>query len=599
MTKFLVTKHTPLPPPPAPFPHRYVLKQQGHAVDMNCLAYSPDGRFVATGGDDAKVKVWDATSGYCFVTFAEHAGPVTGCAFPRASNTVFTSSADGSVRAFDLTRYRNFRTMVAPTPTHFSCVACDPSGEVVCAGAADLFDVWLWSVQTGRLLDIFSGHEGPVTSLAFGPFRPVLATGSWDGTVRVWDVFAGASDGGAADAKSTSGNSAPSARGAAESHKHGSCVTAVAFRPDGREVCSAGTDGVLMFWDVREGAARGFIEARRDLGGGRGAGELASSANLDASRHFTSVCYSADGAVLLAGGNTRFVCLYDTERRLLIQRHAVSRSRDISGTVEITDTRLLTDAGHVDLIETDTRAVAAGLAGLPGVGARESKLPGAAKAGGADPGQRWASVSAAGGHDRRARTSCVRFAPSNRQWAAAGPDGLLIYSVDEESAFDPADLDIDVTPDAVRAASAAGRHDVALVTALRLNETAVMARAALAVPPAEIAQCARAVPPVYLRRIIDLVATHTAGGRHLEHCLRWVHALLAAHGAGGSGGGVGGGGARGGGTAAAGASVAVLAALRNLQRALAEKMESIATMFDDNRYALRHIARLAAQQNSK
>jgi WD40 repeat protein len=46
-----------------------ILKQQGHFFDMNCLAYSPDGQYIATGGEDAKLKIWNAESGICFVTF--------------------------------------------------------------------------------------------------------------------------------------------------------------------------------------------------------------------------------------------------------------------------------------------------------------------------------------------------------------------------------------------------------------------------------------------------------------------------------------------------------------------------------------------------
>lgn len=63
------------------------------------------------------------------------------------------------------------------------------SGEVVCAGAKEPFDIYVWSLQTGKLLDVFSGHEAPVCGLAFSPTQPQLASCSWDKTVRVWDVF--------------------------------------------------------------------------------------------------------------------------------------------------------------------------------------------------------------------------------------------------------------------------------------------------------------------------------------------------------------------------------------------------------------------------
>lgn len=51
---------------------QYIMKQQGHSSEMNCIAYSPDGQFIATGGGDAKVKLWNVLNGFCFVTFSEH-----------------------------------------------------------------------------------------------------------------------------------------------------------------------------------------------------------------------------------------------------------------------------------------------------------------------------------------------------------------------------------------------------------------------------------------------------------------------------------------------------------------------------------------------
>lgn len=54
-----------------------------------------------------------------------------------------------------------------------------------------LAQIYVWSMKTGRLLDILAGHEGPVSGLAFSPRQPLLASSSWDRTVRTWDVFDG------------------------------------------------------------------------------------------------------------------------------------------------------------------------------------------------------------------------------------------------------------------------------------------------------------------------------------------------------------------------------------------------------------------------
>lgn len=82
----------------------YVLKQQGHFYDVSVVAFSPDGTHLASGADDAKVKVWAVASGSCFVTFAEHTGAITGVVFTPNSNALVTCSLDGTARAFDLIR---------------------------------------------------------------------------------------------------------------------------------------------------------------------------------------------------------------------------------------------------------------------------------------------------------------------------------------------------------------------------------------------------------------------------------------------------------------------------------------------------------------
>lgn len=129
----------------------YVLKQQGHFFDLNTVAYSPDGSYIATAGDDGKVKLWTSKNCLCFVTFTEHTAKVTALQFtPKKGNAVVTASLDGTVRAFDLVKYRNFRTMTTPKPAQFSCLAIESgSGDIVAAGSLEPYDVYLWSLKTG------------------------------------------------------------------------------------------------------------------------------------------------------------------------------------------------------------------------------------------------------------------------------------------------------------------------------------------------------------------------------------------------------------------------------------------------------------------
>lgn len=226
----------------------YILKQQGHASNMTSLAYSGDGQTIVTGGDDGKLKLWNANNGFCIVTFSEHNGPVAAVEFSQNKKVLVSAALDGTVRAFDIVRYRNFRTFTSPRPVQFSCVAIDASGELVAAGAQDEFDIFLWSMKLGKLLEVISGHEGPIVSVAFSPMATssTLVSGSWDKSLRVWNCL--------------------ESSGAHETIEMMSDVVHVAFHPNGEEVAAATINGNITVFSVRTSQQVAQIEGRIDLG---------------------------------------------------------------------------------------------------------------------------------------------------------------------------------------------------------------------------------------------------------------------------------------------------------------------------------------------
>ena len=100
------------------------------------------------------------------------------------------------------------------------------------AGSQDTFQIHIWSMKTGRMLDILSGHQGPVTALSFSPESALLASGSWDKSVRLWDVYEG--------------------RGQTDILPHAHDVLAVAFRPDGKQVAVSTLDGQVFLWNPND-----------------------------------------------------------------------------------------------------------------------------------------------------------------------------------------------------------------------------------------------------------------------------------------------------------------------------------------------------------
>lgn len=473
----------------------YILKQQGHYFDMNTLAYAPDGQTIATGGDDGKIKVWSSHSGFCFITFTEHTAPISSVTFAKHGSVLFSSSLDGTVRAYDLIRYRNFRTFTSPSPVQFSCLAVDPSGEVVAAGSTDSFEVFLWSVQTGKLLDIMAGHTGPVSSIAFSPAGAnVLATVSWDKTTRLWNVF--------------------SRTRTVEPFSLNSDGLALAFRPDGREVAVSTLDGQITIFDVENGKQTNVIDGRKDISGGRKLNDRVSAANNSSGKSFNSLSYTADGRCLLAGGNSKYVVLYDIREGIMLKKFQISQNLSLDGTEEFLDSRKVNSAGiNVDLIDDRD--------GSDLEDRMDTSLPGASRGAGDMSIRRYR---------QEARTKCVQFSPTGRAWAAASTEGLLIYSLDESITFDPFDLSIELTPEAVLEVLSQSEYLKALVMAFRLNEKPLIQRVYESVPGGDVRLIARQLPLVYVPIILKFVGEHLDKSPHLEFDLVWVHSLLMSHG---------------------------------------------------------------------
>ena len=125
----------------------------------------------------------------------------------------------------------------------------------------------------------------------FSYLQAILASSSWDKTVRLWDVFEG--------------------KGAVETFPHIHDVLAVVYRPDGKQLACSTLDGQIHFWDPIEGLLMYSIEGRRDIAGGRLMTDRRSAANSSSGKCFTTLCYSADGSYILAGGSSKYICMYD------------------------------------------------------------------------------------------------------------------------------------------------------------------------------------------------------------------------------------------------------------------------------------------------
>ncbi|XP_023282855.1 periodic tryptophan protein 2 homolog [Seriola lalandi dorsalis] len=519
----------------------YVFKQQGHFNNMASLAYSPDGQYVVTGGDDGKVKVWNTNSGLCFVTFTEHTSSITNVTFTSSGFVIVSASLDGTVRAFDLHRYRNFRTFTSPRPAQFSSLAVDKSGELVSAGAQDSFEIFLWSMQTGRLLEVLGGHEGPVSCLCFSPVQSILASASWDRTVRLWDML---------DSWQVKETLSLTSDG-----------LSVTYRPDGQELAVATLNGEISFWNPHTATQTGSVAGRHDLEMGRKETDKITAKQSAKGKSFTSLCYSADGESILAGGQSKFVCIYNIKEQMLMKKFEISCNLSFDAMEEFLDRRKMTEFGSLALVDEGAG---------DGEGVNIS-LPGVKKG---DMSSRHFKPEI--------RVSSLRFSPTGRSWAATTTEGLLVYSLDGSMVFDPYDLDLDVTPASIRKQLRLQEWASAIVLAFRLNEKALKQEVLETVPHEQIPVICGSLPDIYVEKLLGFVAASLEKSGHLQFYMTWAQSLLMLHG-----------------QNLKNRSGSILPTLQSLQKSIQRHFDNLSKLCDFNMYNIRYAVALSKQRGVK
>ena len=205
----------------------------GHASEVRSLAFSPDGKLLATAGGQpgqfGEIKVWDVVTGQEARGWRGHRDNIFAIAFSPDGTTLATCSYDKLVKLWDVATGAERRTLKDHTDAVFS-LAFSPDGKWLASASADR-TVKLWDVASGQRLYTLSDALDAVNAVAFHPSGKLLAGAGADRIIRLWEISA------------TEGKQVRSLIA------HEDAIHALAFAPDGKTLASTGADRLIKLWD--------------------------------------------------------------------------------------------------------------------------------------------------------------------------------------------------------------------------------------------------------------------------------------------------------------------------------------------------------------
>ncbi len=278
-----------------------------HRDDVNSVTFTPDGSTLLSGSKDQTIRVWDVTTGLQKEVLTGHGASIYGIALSPDGSTLMSGSNDNAIYFSDVATGERLK-ILRESATGVDDIAFSPDNTIIATELGR--DIVLWDIATGVQKQTLTGHTDSVSSIVFSPDGTTLASGSRDDTVRVWDVATGQIQkiltergvGILTVAFSPDGDTVAGAgwhniylwdvtTGIRKQTLRGDHNRSIVFSPDGTTLASGSSDTTIRLWDVATG-----VQKQTFIGHG---------GNVD------SVAFSSDGSILISGSSDTTIRLWN------------------------------------------------------------------------------------------------------------------------------------------------------------------------------------------------------------------------------------------------------------------------------------------------
>ncbi|BFU21064.1 WD domain, G-beta repeat containing protein [Entamoeba histolytica HM-1:IMSS-B] len=456
----------------------YLMKSVGHRTAILSQTISPNGQYIATGDGQGNLNIWMIGSGECIANFnIKQEGDVgedcavRGIAFAPNSLSVIGVGGNGKIMVYDLIKKKCYRALHPDTHQLDGIVIEPRDGDIIAAYSSEDAKVFLYSIRTSKLLDVLTGHAGPITDICIHPVTSELATSSWDKTVRCVNFL----------------NDLQT-----EVIDHPSEVMSISVNSIGTMYVSACRDGYLYLYGCDDKSMIGLIAYRNDLVGGI---KLSTTAAPDTLRdgssynptqimarkekYVSSVKFLADNdEMVVCGGNSKYVAYYNVISKSLVSKSFVTKDYSYSNIYDFVTSKKLKQN-----LDKKTKKVI--------------------------------------------QTKSICVSPAGKTLSILTDAGVQLYTSGNH-AFQPYCLSEAITPEAALEHLSNGNFLSAFIFSVHLNDKNLINQSFRSIPMEEIVSVASRIPIALLSRVLEYL-TKEVSGLLFHRAVFFTAALLRFH----------------------------------------------------------------------